>query len=462
MTAKRAAGLVGVMATLLAFSAQVAVAQSITSFSIKPAMPTTGDPVTLTAELALPEDCLWEETTVISFGPQEELGPGEGWAIDVRLTRTLEVCLQVPIDLSIDAALGTLPLASGPGVLRLFEDGVVADTALFDLEVVPGPAPGWTQMARHGGFNIIVLSASLTAVGDLLAMGDLSFPREIFLFDPRIQTEITAFGAPGSGDVRALAFDGTNLFASVAEIFGGPRIYVVGLQGQIIDSFASPTVLPGSLPLEGLAVHQGVLYGSHPSPPTLFAIDPESHQMLWHRSLPDRILGMAPVPTGLLGIVPTGTLYFIEPAPDGEEIVLADPVDLGISVMQEFVGLAFDGFGAFVWDRQHIQLRFLRTLALWWARDGTLRMYVPEGGLSVDILRGSVAGLRQLAFNVDLGPTTCLVCDGSGGTVPPDGDPPPGEAYLYLARFRSVDGFNTSYGRSSLGLRRIDLDGSCP
>ena len=55
---------------------------------------------------------------------------------------------------------------------------------------------------------------------------------------------------------------------------------------------------------------------------------------------------------------------------------------------------------------------------------------------------------------VGLGPTICLVSEGSGGIVPEGDDPPLGEAQFFLARVRGQGFFKTGYGRSSAAFRR--------
>ena len=436
-------------------------AQSIVSFGLDPAAPTTGDRVSLSAMVFLPEDCGWQSAGTIRFGLQDELGPAAGWGLGLDLARTVGACLPVLLTLPIQVDLGTLPVASAPGVLRLRVDGRVADTRLFNLEVAAGPAPGWGEPAFHGGFERLTYCTALTSVPGRLAMSDL-LNRAILLVDPKDGTLLSYFDSPGSGDVRGLAFDGHDLFVSVSDAFG-PRIYKVDLLGRVLDAFPSPTVSPGAQPLEGLAFLRGILYGTYQSPPILFAIDPVTHRKIWERSLPARILGLDAAPEGLLGVEPSGTLYLIEATPNGEDVVLADPADHGLPGVPELVGLAYDGAGITTWDQSRTEARFFRTLALWWAVDGSLRAYLPDGGQSVDVIRGDVADIQQLSAEVGLGPTTCLVADGPGEIVPAGEDPPPGHAYFYMVRFHAADGFDTSYGRSfPLGFRRIDLADTCP
>jgi hypothetical protein len=68
----------------------------------------------------------------------------------------------------------------------------------------------------------------------------------------------------------------------------------------------------------------------------------------------------------------------------------------------------------------------------------------------------------QFAGYLGLGPTACLLSMSPGGVVDAAEDPPPGRAFFYVARFRAPDGFPMSYGRTTLGFRRIDDAGSCP
>jgi hypothetical protein len=457
---RRAANAGILLALLGLFAPAEAGAQQIDSFAIDPAAPTTGDPVTLTAQVTVPEDCGWAIDASIGYGLQGELGPAEGWAMEILLTSTVPTCLPGAVSLPVQESLGTLPVAGGAGILRLRVRGVVEDTRLFNLTVAAGPVPGWEQPALHGGVFLLMHSAGLASVPGGLAMSDQDRQR-IIVVDPRDGSLIRAFPAPGNRNARGLAFDGTNLFVSARDLTG-PRIFKIDLAGRVLDSFPSPTVSPANAALEGLAFRGGVLYGSHESPPILYAMNPVNHQKIWERSLPTRIPGLDTVPAGLIGVEPTGTIYLIEPSPTGVDQVLGDIADNGIEAGASLVGLAFDGFGIFAWNETAIEIESIRTYGIWWALDGTLRVYVPDGGSSLDVVRGDVSGLRQLSGNVDLGPTTCVVADGAGGSVPTVEDPTLGEAFFYIARFRGASGFDLSYGRSSLGFRRVDFDNSCP
>lgn len=449
-----------VLACLMFFAPSDSAAQQINSFAIDPPAPTTGDAVNLTAEVTVQEDCGWSADASIGFGSQPELGPSQGWAIEILLTPSIDPCLPTPLTLPVQKSLGILPVATGGGVLRLRVRGVVEDTRLFNLDVSPGPAAGWEQPALHGGLFRLMHSAGLAAVPGGLAMSDQDLQR-IIVVDPRDGSLLRAFPAPGNRNARGLAFDGTNLFVSARDS-AGPRIYKIDLAGRVLDSFPSPTVSPANATLEGLAFQNGVLYGTHESPPILFAMNPATHQKIWERSLPVRMPGLDAIPGALVGVEPSGTIYLIAPSPTGEDLVLADLADNGIGGSADLTGLAFDGLGLFAWNGTALEIQSLRTYALWWALDGTLRAYVPEGGLAVDVLRGEVSRIVQLAGNVDLGATTCLVAEGAGGTVQTPEDPQVGGVFFYVARFQAADGFDLSYGRSSLGFRRIDFDNSCP
>jgi hypothetical protein len=158
----------------------------------------------------------------------------------------------------------------------------------------------------------------------------------------------------------------------------------------------------------------------------------------------------------------------IEPAPFGIDATLGDLFDLGLTGIPggiDLQSLAFDGSQLFAWDAIQVTMRSLRPLALWWAIDLTLRSYVPPGARSVDVIRGQVDRMRQQAGQVGLGPTVCLVSDGSGGVVPEGDDVALGEAQFFLARVRGPGGFKTSYGRSAAGFRRLEnppFPGACP
>src|SRR5260221_9545863 len=147
-------------------------AQSIVSFDIQPAAPTTGDPVSLSARVNLAQDCGWQTTVSVAFGVQSELGPGAGWGFDLEVIRTAATCAPLPIDLAVDSVLGTQPIASAPAVLRLKVDGVVSDTRLFSFAVAAGPAPGWGQPALHGGFQLFTQATALTALPGRLAVNN--------------------------------------------------------------------------------------------------------------------------------------------------------------------------------------------------------------------------------------------------------------------------------------------------
>lgn len=432
---------------------------SIQSFSLVPAEPDTGDPVVLSAVIQSTSSCDFLGAS-IAWGPQPELGGQAGWGIDIRFR---DGVLPVVSTCPIGTHFGTLVVASGEGVVRARNNGMVNDTAFFTLGVVPGPAPGWSGPALHGGYRLQTVSAALTALPGRLAMSDL-LRRLILLLDPKTGEVTSSFFSPGTGDVRGLAFDGTSLYAAVRDTLA-PRIYKLDLLGRVLDVFPSPFISPGSAPLEGLAFLDGVLYGSYESPPTLFAIDPATHQKLWERPLPGRILAFDAAPEGLLGAEATGSFYLIEPSPAGDDILLSDPIDSGITTFPNLSGLAYDGFGTYVWDSNASEILFMRTFAVWWAVDGTLRAYVPPPDLAVDVIRGDLDNLAQLAGYLDLsyfGPAVCLASRSAGGVVPEADDPPAGHAFFYLARFLDASGSPGSYGRTSYGFRRIDSRNACP
>ncbi len=444
-------------------------AQLITSIDFAPNSPNTGDPVILVVRILIAQDCGWEPSAGVGFGMQPELNPLPGWGIDFFLERTTLACERPGAPLRFEVSLGTLPVASGPGVLRLELSDRDGSTQLFDdLTVEAGPAPGWRQLVAHGGQEMFLASAAAAAIDTrVLAIGDLN-RRDIFLFDLLTREILGEFLTPGAfGQARGLAFDGARLFISADDLFG-PRIFEVDLDGVIRNSFPSPTVSPSNPPLDGLAYRDGVLYGTLESPPLLFAIDPDDGGQLWSRFLPVRILGLTSVPEGLLGVEPTGRVLLIDPSPFGFDRTLSDIFDLGLIGIPggiELQSLAFDGSQLFAWDAIQSIMRSIRPLALWWAVDLTLQSYVPPAARSVDVIRGQVDRMRQLVGNVGLGPTICLVSEGSGGIVPEGDDPPLGEAQFFLARVRGPGLFKSSYGRSSAAFRRVEeptFPGACP
>ena len=89
-------------------------------------------------------------------------------------------------------------------------------------------------------------------------------------------------------------------------------------------------------------------------------------------------------------------------------------------------GLAYDGFGIYAWDATAPAMLFMRTFALWWALDGTLQSYVPGPDLAIDVIRGDVENVLQLAGYFDLaffGPAVCLAGRSMGGAVAEPDDP---------------------------------------
>jgi hypothetical protein len=436
-------------------------AQSIVGFSIDPAAPSTGDRIVLSATISLPENCGWTTSAHASYGEQPPPGPSPGWGIDLALRAETFPCVPGTIAINVAHDLGLLPVVSAQGVLRLLQNDVVVDSAPFSLTVRAGAAPGWEQPTEHGGPVLLVQAAGLTSIGGgLLAISDL-LHREIVLFDPIQEIVTRTIRSPGSGNVRGLAWDGTDLYASTPDAVG-PRVYKIDVTGRVLDFFASPVVLPGSQPLQGLAYRNGILYGSYDSPPLLFAINPVTHQKLWQRSLPVQMPGLDATPQGLLGVDPGGVFYFVEPDPLGIDVVLGDPVDTGLPGIAGFSGLAFDGIGMWAWDGGNGKLWRVRTFALWWSPDGTLRAYAPPQGSSVAVVRGDLSSYTQLSASVDLGPTVCLIPDAQTGIVDDGAVPAPGHGFFYLARFFGTAGFDTSYGRSSAGFRRIAGAGACP
>jgi hypothetical protein len=456
------------VAVALALCAPVQ-AQIITSIRFAPDRPNTGDPVFLVVDIIISQDCRWEPSAVARFGIQPELDPLPGWGIDLFLQRTSPACEKPNAPLRFEVDLGFLPLASGPGVLRLQLSDRPGRTELFnDLTVDAGPAPGWRQAVSHGGEELFLQSAGAEAVAPrVLAIGDL-LRRDIFIYDTLSHQILGEIGTPGTlGQVRALAWDGGHLFVAVNDTLG-PKILEFDLDGVLFNSFPSPRVSPQNRPLEGLAWHEGLLYGTIESPPLLLAIDPADGRLIWSRSLPVRILGLTSIPQGLLGAEPGGLLLLIEPSPSGSETTIGDLFDLGwfgIPGGVDVQSLAYDGSQLFAWDARNSTLRSLRPLALWWTLDLTLRSYLPPRAGSIDVIRGDIGRMRQLAGSVSLGPTICLVSNGRGGEVPAGDDPPPGEAWFFLARMRGETGFKTGYGRSTLGFRRLEdppFPGACP
>jgi hypothetical protein len=458
------AGLIAALALCVPLQAQY-----IASIEFSPTPANTGDPVFLVIRILIAQDCLWKPSASARFGTQPELDPLPGWGIDLFLERTTPACEKPRAPLRFKVDLGTLPVASGPGVVRLTLSDRDGSTELFDdLTVMAGPAPGWRHPVAHGGEPMFMQSAAAAAIDiRVLAIADLA-RRDIFLYDLLTRDILGEFRTPGTfGLARGLAFDGAHLFVSVADLFG-PAIFEIDLDGIIHNTFPSPTISPGNRPLEGLAYHDGTLYGTIESPPTLFAIDPDDGSRLWSRGLPLRILGLTSCPEGLLGVEPTGRVLLIDPSPFGFDMTIGDLFDLGLIGIPsgiELQSLAFDGTQLFAWDAIQSTMRSLRPLALWWAIDLSLQSYVPREARSVDVIRGQVDRMRQLAGNVGLGPTICLVSEGSGGAVEEGEAPPLGEAQFFLARVRGPGGFKTGYGRSSAGFRRIEepsFPGACP
>jgi len=449
------------IATILSFLAwaEARASVNIQSFSLAPASPDTGDPLVLTAVIQSTSSCDYIDAR-IGIGAQAELGGRTGWGIDVEFR---DGVLPVVSTCPIEKSLGTLPVAVADGVLRARNDGIVNDVAVFTLAVAPGPAPGWDGPALHGGLPLQVVSAAATSLPGRLAVSDLLALR-ILVLDPETGDLLSSFRSPGSGDVRGLAWDGSSLYASVRDSFG-PRIYRLDLLGRILDSFPSPSITPGNAPLEGLGFLAGVLYGSYESPPRLFAINPSTHATLWNRPLRDKILALDAAPEGLLGATPTGSFYFIQPDPAGQDILLADAADTGITTVPQITGLAYDGSGVFAWDAATYTMMSMRTFALWWARDGTLQAYVPPPDQAVDVIRGDLDDTQQLSNFLDLAffaPPVCLASRSPGGVVADPDNPSAGHVFFYLARFIDAAGHPSFYGRTSDGFRRIDSSDACP
>ena len=436
--------------------------QGIVTASAVPSQSRTGDRVVFRATIEMPQDCAWQTGADIAYGLQPELGPGNGWGLNLEVSPGTISCLPGTMQFTAENELGLLPVAAGPGVARLVVDGSVFDTTPFTLTVNPGPAPGFSGPAADAQLQVFVQTAGIVAYGGtLLAIAD-NLHHSVDFLDPLTEIRTGGFRSPGNGNVRALTTDGDNFFASVADSFG-PRLYRLNGNGVVQDSWTSPVVLPGPQALEAIAWSDGVLYGAYPSPPILFAVQPFTHQILWSRDLPARFTGLAAVPGGFVGVTAAGDFHWLDPGPTGSSTLIADLADTGLAVNADFTDLTWDGRGLFAFDQQFASLWWVRTYALWWAQDGTLRAYAPPALGPVDVIRGRVAELRLTSGNVSLGATTCLMADGPGGVVSdPGGPPPPGEAYFYLARFEGSAGFDTSYGRGSNGFRRYDSVAACP
>jgi hypothetical protein len=447
---------VGLVMTAMA---PVEASVTIQSFRLEPSSPTTGDPVVLTAVIQSTSSCNFIDAGIL-FGPLPELGGQRGWAITIDFQ---EGALPVVSTCPIEKDLGGLQVASAEGVLRARNDGIVNDTRTFTLNVAPGPAAGWEDPSLHEEFFLETLSSAATMLPGRLVMSD-NVSRRLLMLDPETGLPISTIPSPGSGNVRGLASDGLFLFASVREATA-PRIYKIDLLGRVLDSFPSPVISPGSAPLEGLAFRNGILYGTYATPPRLFAMNPITHQKLWDRPLPGAILALDAAPEGLLGAESTGEFFLIEPDPTGNDLLLADSVDTGVSPTPSFTGLAYDGHRVLAFDQNSLQMMSMRTLAVWWALDGTLRAYVPPPDQAVDVIQGDLDNMLQLSGYFDLsffGPATCLASHSLGGVVPDPDNPPPGHAFFYMARFIDASGSTGYYGRNSLGFRRFDSSEACP
>lgn len=452
---------IGVLFTLLAGSgAFPAAAQSFVSAGPVPGHARTGEKVVFRATLQMPQDCAWRSDAAIAFEVQPELG-GPGWGLNLTVTPGALNCVPGSMQVTLENDLGLLPVATGPGIARLVVSGSVADTKTFNLAIDPGPAPGWSDPAADARVMLFVQTAGIAAFDDRIAIAD-NLHHEIDLVNPNDQTIDGSFRSPGNGNVRGLATDGDGFYASVADSFG-PRLYHLNSTGGVLASWASPVVLPGPLALEAVAWSDGVLYGAYPSPPILFAINPVTHAVLWQKSLPARLTGLAAVPAGFIGVDAGGNFYAIDPGPAGGSQQIADLADTGLPVSGDFTDLTWDGRGLFAFDQMFASLWWVRTYALWWAPDGTLRAYAPPGLGPVDVIRGNIAALHHSSGNVELGPTVCLMADSPGGIVTESGGPPaPGTGYFYLARFEGFDGFDTSWGRGTIGFRRVEASSACP
>lgn len=437
-----------------------AVAQSFVSAAADPPQARTGDKILFRATLQMPQDCAWRADAAIDYGVQAELG-GSGWGLTLTLSPGTLTCAPGALQITTENDLGLPPVASGPGIARLVVSGAVADTEVFTLTVAPGPAPGWSDPSADARLMLFVQTAGIASFGDRIAIAD-NLHHEIELLDPLTEIVGGSFRSPGNGNVRGLATDGDGFYAAVADTFG-PRLYHLNAAGGVLDSWPSPVVLPGPLALEAIAWKDGVLYGAYPSPPTLFAINPATHQLLWQRSLPARFTGFAAIPQGFLGIDAGGDFFFVEPGPAGGSLQIADLADTGLPVSADFTDLTWDGRGLFAFEQNFSSLWWVRTYALWWAQDGTLRAYAPPGLGPVDVIRGNLSALHHSSGNVELGPTVCLLADGAGGVVSDAGAPPAvGQGFFYLARFGGFDGFDTSWGRGSIGFRRVEQSAACP
>ncbi|HYV20375.1 MAG TPA: hypothetical protein VFC25_15235 [Verrucomicrobiae bacterium] len=437
-----------------------AAAQSFVSVAAVPSTVRTGERLVFRATLQMPQDCAWRAAAALDFGAQPELG-GTGWGLTLTVSPGTLTCVPGSLQVTTENELGLTPVASGPAIARLVVSGSVADTKPFTLTVNPGPAPGFLDPAADARLMLFVQTAGIASYGDLVAIAD-NLHHEIQLLDPPTETVTASFRSPGNGNVRALATDGDGFFAALADTFG-PRLYHLNEVGGVLDSWSSPVVLPGPLALEAIAWKDGILYGAYPSPPILFAINPATHQVLWQRSLPARFTGFASVPAGFVGVDAGGNFYFVEPGPAGGSQQIADLADTGFPVSADFTDLTWDGRGLLAFEQNFASLWWARTYALWWAADGTLRAYAPPGLGPVDVIRGDLGSLHHSSGNVELGPTVCLMADGPGGVVADGGGPPAaGHGFFYLARFEGFDGFDTSWGRGTIGFRRVEQSAACP
>ena len=123
LRSRRGAAPAGLLFAALLSHAPATASVTIQSFSVRPAAPTTGDPVILSAVVQSTSSCDFIGAA-IGFGPQPELGGQSGWAITLDFR---DGDLPVVSTCPIEKNFGALPMAEGDGVLRARNNGTVPD-----------------------------------------------------------------------------------------------------------------------------------------------------------------------------------------------------------------------------------------------------------------------------------------------------------------------------------------------
>ena len=212
----------------------------------------------------------------------------------------------------------------------------------FQSEVLVVAVAGQPYYFQVGGYSgeggPLAFHLEETIVGGVNLLGEDLFavvgPRSILRVDS-VTGDVTEVSTLELASLGPDGLAASQDFLYYINAFGSNAIYKMTHEGVVVDVFATPA---GAF-FDGLAYNDGVLYGGDYAGERIFALDPETGEVLGVVQAPVGIVGgMAPGPNGTLYV----TLGFVD-------VVQIDPTTGAVlaqvfSAGGDFIfGLAFDG-----------------------------------------------------------------------------------------------------------------------